>query len=73
MATAEATVWTALLDSSAGSSMVLLVMRRVVAPVTDSDAPFGASLVRKTLSLMETGTGPAVKMAPPLPEETRNS
>merc|ERR1711969_390904 len=73
VATADATVWTALLDSSSGSSMVVLVMRRLLAAVTDSDAPFGASLVRKTLSLMETGTGPAVAMAPPLPDETMKS
>ena len=53
--------------------MVVLVMRRLLDAVTDSDAPFGASLTRKVVSLMETGTGPDVTMAPPLSVETRNS
>ena len=65
-----ATIQAALDDSSRGASMVVFVMRRLVAAVTDSDAPFGASLVWKVVSLMETGTGPDVSMAPPLPEES---
>ena len=73
LATDDATVHTALLDSSSGSSMVVLVMRRLLAAVTDSDAPLGASLMRKVVSLMKTGSGPDVAMAPPLPEETRKS
>ena len=54
-------------------SMVVLVMRRAVAAVTDSDAPFGASLVRNVLSLMLTTSGPEVAMAPPFLALTRNS
>ena len=73
VATADATVWTALLDSASGSSMVVFVTRRLLAPVTESDAPFGAALVLNLVSLMATGTGPDVAMAPPLPEETRKS
>ena len=69
----DATVQTALLDSSAGSSMVVFVMRRVVAAATDNDAPLGASLARKVVSLMMTVSGPEVLAAPPLPEVTRNS
>ena len=60
------------LDSS-GSSMVVFVMRSVVAAVTDSDAPLGASLVRKAVSLMVTASGPDVATAPPSPELTLKS
>ena len=73
LSTDDATVHTAVLDSSAGSSMVVFVMRSVVAAVTDSDAPLGASLVRKIVSLMVTASGPEVATPPPWPEVTRKS
>ena len=73
IATDDATVHTAVLDSSVGSSMVVFVMRSVVAAVTDSDAPLGASLVRKAVSVMVTASGPEVATAPPLPEVTLKS
>ena len=73
VATADAAVQTALLDSSSGSSMVVLVMRRLLDAVTDSDAPFGASLVRKVVSLMMTASDPEVEIPPPLPEVTRKA
>ena len=58
---------------SSGVSMVVLVVRTLLAATTDSDAPFGAALVVKAVSLMDTAIGPEVLTAPPLPEVTRNS
>ena len=55
----------ALFDSSSGSSMVVLVMRTLVAAAIESAAPFGASLVRKVESLMTIAMGPELLMAPP--------
>ena len=52
--------------------MVVLVMRTLLAAVIDSVAPLGAALVRKTVSLMVVDMGPAVLIAPPWPEVTRN-
>ena len=60
-------------EASTGASMVVFVMRTLSAAVTDSVAPLGAALVRKTASLMVVDMGPAVLIAPPLPEVTRNS
>ena len=71
MPKAEATA--PLLDASVGLSMVVLVMRRLLAAVTDSDAPFGAWLVWNVVSRIATSTGPVVAIAPPLPAETRKS
>ena len=73
VATEAAFSQTALLDSSAGLSMVVLVMRTLVAAAIASAAPFGASLVRKALSLMTIAMGPELLIAPPCPELTRNS
>ena len=73
VATEAAFVQTALLDSSAGLSMVVLVMRTLVAAAIDSAAPFGASLVRKAVSLMAIVIGPELLIAPPWPELTWNS
>ena len=69
----DAMVETALLASSAGVSIVVLVMRREGAAVTDSEAPFGATFARKALSLMVTMSGPDVAMAPPFLALTPNS
>ena len=44
-----------------------------MAAVTDSDAPLGAWLVRKVVSLMVTVSGPEVSTAPPLPDVTLKS
>ena len=68
VATVDATVQTALLDSSAGSSMVVFEIRRPLAAVTASDAPFGASLVWNVVSRMVVVVGPEVRTAPPLAE-----
>ena len=72
-ATEAAFVQTALLVSSSGSSIVVLVIRSVVAAVTDSEAPVGASFARRELSRMATESGPVVAAAPPWPELTRKS
>ena len=60
-------------DASAGSSMVVLVMRTLSAAVMDKAAPLGASLVRKAVSLMDIAMGPEASIAPPSPDATRNS
>ena len=65
-ARADATVQTAV--PTIGSSIVVFVMRRDEAAVTDKDAPFGAVFVRKMLSRMEIGIVPDVVTAPPWPE-----
>ena len=73
VATDDAMIHSGVIDSSAGSSIVVFVMRRLVAAVTDSDAPFGAALTRKMLSRITTVTGPIVEAAPPFPEVARKS
>ena len=60
-------------EASTGASMVVLVMRTLLAAVRDNAAPLGASLVRKAVSLMDIAMGPEVLIAPPWPEVTRNS
>ena len=70
---ADAVNHTALGESPAGSSMVVLVMLTRSADVTDSDAPLGASFALKTLSRTKTDIGPVVDTAPPLAELTSNS
>ena len=61
---------TAVEESSSGALMVVLVIRTLLAARTHSDAPFAASLERKTESLMVADRGPEVLTAPPLPEAT---
>ncbi len=63
---------TAVENSSTGASMLVLVIRTLRTDVRARDAPFDATLVRKTLSLMTTLMGPPADIAPPLPLLTRN-
>ena len=70
MSTSEATSRTAVENPLAGASIVVLVTRTLAAAVIESDAPFGASLERKSVSRMETATGPETATAPPWPELT---
>ena len=56
---------TAVEIKSAGVSIEVLVMRVLSADVTDTEAPLGASLVRKRLSLMTRWMGPLAEIAPP--------
>ena len=71
--TAAATSHAAVDEASTGTSMVVLVMRTLLAAVIDSVAPLGASLLRKMESVILAEMGPEVLTAPPLPEVTRNS
>ena len=47
--------------------MLVLVIRTLLTDVSAREAPFGASLVRITLLLMTTLTGPLAAIAPPAP------
>ena len=71
-ATDDATAQTAV-RSSEGLSMVVFVTRSDLAAVTDRDVPLGASLERKTESLITAVRGPVRATAPPSPELTLNS
>ena len=68
-----ATTCTAEEDSSAGVSMVVLVMLIEAVDVADSDAPFGASLERNVASLIDKWIRPNALTAPPCPLLARKS
>ena len=63
---------TALDHSSAGSSMLVFVIRALSVELIRRVAPRGASLARNTLSRIATWLEPDADIAPPRPVLTRN-